>query len=217
MSLPVVASRIQNRRGTQSQFNGPTGIYPQDYNGIGGYNSIPGFTPENYPEVLLPGEIGFCTDTRKIYIGNINGEFVEVDSGQSTLTSLSILPLNIDLPPSAVFTPMPELSYEATAFMSIIYSIRDNSSPDWNTVGTTFSRNATLKITAISNFVDLNNDPYPPISPIELVDDGVESNSTSYYLSFKAEYSGSLIQISYTHNFPSTLKFSSSTITWLPY
>jgi hypothetical protein len=37
MASPVVVSRIQNRRGTQAQFNA---LYPPGYNGIGGFGNI---------------------------------------------------------------------------------------------------------------------------------------------------------------------------------
>jgi hypothetical protein len=218
MSSPVVVSRIQNRQGTQAQFNGPNAIYPQNYDGVGGFGSIPGYTPEAYPEVLLPGEIGLCLDTRNIYIGNLNGEFVEISSSQQTLSSLSLLPLTIDLPPAASYTVIPELSYLATPFMSVLYSLTDNSSdPDWNTVGTSFSRNAELKITAVANFTPVPAAPFPPSFPIEVADEGSEVNTTSSTISFSAAYNGSEIEISYIHNFSSSLKFSSSTITWLPY
>ena len=161
MSTPVVVSRIQNRRGTQSQFNGsyvppgPGPIYPTGYNGIGGFGSvsgpliattstsgtgsvatvsfaaatylenspigssvtITGVTPVgyngiwtvtassgtsvsfasattgvqtvagtitrpynsiNYPSVLLAGELALCTDSGRVFMGNINGEYLEI-------------------------------------------------------------------------------------------------------------------------------------------
>jgi hypothetical protein len=75
MASPVVVSRIQNRRGTQAQFDA---LYPVGYTGIGGYGSLPGFNATNFPDVLLPGEVAFCTDTRRFFIGNINAEYTEV-------------------------------------------------------------------------------------------------------------------------------------------
>lgn len=78
MVAPVVVSRIQHRRGLQEQFNGTNAIYPKDYNGIGGYGSSVDFTPEKYPNVLLPGEMVLCTDTRRVYMGNINGEYLQL-------------------------------------------------------------------------------------------------------------------------------------------
>jgi hypothetical protein len=75
MTAPVVVSRIQNRRGLQTQFDE---LYPPGYLGVGGYGSIVNFTPENFPNVLLPGEIVLCTDTRKVFIGNVNGEYLQL-------------------------------------------------------------------------------------------------------------------------------------------
>ena len=84
MASPVVVSRIQNRRGTQVQFDA---LYPVGYTGIGGYGSLPGFNVTNFPDVLLPGELAFCTDTRRLFIGNINGEYTEVGGGGAPATT----------------------------------------------------------------------------------------------------------------------------------
>jgi hypothetical protein len=77
MVSPVVVSRIQHRRGLQTQFDE---LYPLGYVGVGGYNApaFPDFTPLNYPNVLLPGEMVLCTDTRRVYMGNINGEYLQL-------------------------------------------------------------------------------------------------------------------------------------------
>lgn len=76
MSSPVVVTRIQIRRGIQSQFDA---LYPPGYNGIGGYGSIIGFDATNFPDVLLSGEMCFVTDTRNTYIGNINAEYTQIN------------------------------------------------------------------------------------------------------------------------------------------
>jgi len=92
MTSPVVSSRIQNRRGTQDQFNGVSGIYPDGYDGVGGYGSQPGFDITNYPNVLQPGEIALCTDTRRTFVGNLNGSYVELAAGvggSGTVTSVA--------------------------------------------------------------------------------------------------------------------------------
>lgn len=74
MAAPVVVSRIQSRRGTQAQFDA---LYPLGYSGIGGYGSLPGFNSTNYPNVLMPGELALCTDTRRVFLGNLNAEYLE--------------------------------------------------------------------------------------------------------------------------------------------
>lgn len=63
---PVVVSRIQNRRGTQADFDN---LYPPGYTGTGGAIG---------PDILQPGELALCTDTRRVFIGNINGEYIEL-------------------------------------------------------------------------------------------------------------------------------------------
>ncbi len=174
MATPVTVTRIQNRRGTQAQFET---LYPQGYQGTGGfgdpvwstqpvlissvvatgttitvsiisaylmppYNTLlvpgsaivvsgvtpsiyndtytissidtvtsPGFTLincasiltgsadpdtgsfylpfviENYQGVLLPGEIALCTDSRRMFIGNLNGEYIDVSVSDKTTST----------------------------------------------------------------------------------------------------------------------------------
>lgn len=81
MASPVVVTRIQNRRGTQAQFDA---LYPPGYTGVGGYGSIVGFNATNFPDVLLPGEMAFCTDTRNVFLGNVNAEYVQLSAGDSS-------------------------------------------------------------------------------------------------------------------------------------
>ena len=225
MASPVVVSRIQNRRGTQYQFDGsnympdaPNSVYPHGYTGVGGYNTIlhpnlefPDFTPTNYPNVLLQGELAFCTDSRRIFLGNENGEYVEIPIVLGT--GIFLPPLVISLPHQAFFTHITELDYLPTPFFTLLYDLTDNANIDWNTVGTNFSKNGELKITAI------NNEP-PDAS---LTDTGTEINLTTEPIcdiSFKAEYVNSPshhIEISYKHNFPTNLTFSTSTISWVSF
>lgn len=91
MTTPVVVTRIQNRRGTQDQFDA---LYPLYYTGTGGFGSIPGFNMSTYPNVLSPGEVALCIDTRKTFLGNINGTYVELastdDTGTGTVTSIGM-------------------------------------------------------------------------------------------------------------------------------
>lgn len=203
MASPVVVSRIQNRRGLQAQFDT---LYPIGYDGVGGYGSLPGFDSTNYPNVLLPGEIALCTDSRRIFAGNINGEYIEVGSGAAL--DLSLLPLVLILAPSATFAPT-GISFPATPFFTILYDLTDNPSIDWNDVGTNFSRNGELKVTAVA-------DTGP--GSATLVDSGSEINlDLPSTISFAAEYSGANIVINYMHDFSGPLTFSTTTLKWLPF
>ena len=205
MSSPVVVSRIQNRRGTQTQFNA---LYPPGYTGTGGYGSIPGFNSTNFPDVLLPGELAFCTDTRRTFLGNINGEYVELAKSSGSLT---LLPLVIQLPPVGVFTVIPQLTFLNTPFFSILYDLSDNLSPDWNAVGTLFTRNATLQIATLG--------PAATVPRVTSTDIGTEINKTANNIYFNAIHDITLSQVtvSYKHNFAGNLTFSSSSINWLPF
>lgn len=211
MALPVVVSRIQNRRGTQTQFNS---LYPPGYNGTGGVDI------NVWPDILMPGELALCTDTRRIFIGNLNGEYLELSV---TFTDgLFLTPLQLVLPPSPTYTVIPELTFSPTPFFNILYDVNDSLNPDWNSVASTsFSRNGELKITAVADFPDVPNLPFPPITSVGLSDVSTEVKNPSTYtledISFKAEYNGATIEISYTHDFPTSLTFSSSTIRWLPF
>ena len=210
MTSPVVVSRIQNRRGLQSQFEA---LYPLGYNGIGGYGSQPGFDSTNYPDVLLPGEIALCTDSRRIFMGNINAEFTEL--AETGSGSLVLPPVVISLPPAAVYTAIAGLSYLpslATPFVTILYDLTDDPAPDWNTPGTNFSRNGTLQVTAVKYVAA------PPAAT--LTDSGTEiNNSLPNTISFMAEYdvTQTFIQIKYKHDFAGNLTFSSSSILWQPF
>ncbi len=205
-SYPVVVSRIQNRRGTQVQFDN---LYPSGYIGIGGFGSIVGFTIENFPNVLMPGELALCTDSRRIFMGNINGEYVEIS--ESSLDGLSLAPLNVVLPPTSVYTVIPQLTYLATPFYSLLYSITDSISSDWNSVGTDFSRNGELQITAVISSAS---------NPVSSTDIGTEVNEVPpNAISFTAQYDLSLsnIEILYKHDFSGNLQFNTSSIRWLQF
>ena len=222
MTSPVVISRIQNRRGLQAQFDGdiytpggPNTVYPLGYDGVDGYNTIlhpnlafPDFTPTNYPNVLLPGELAFCTDSRRIFLGNEGGAYVEIPIVLGD--GIFLPPMTISLATAGSFTHIPTLDYSPTPFFTLLYDLTDDTlMEDWNTVGTNFSKNGELKITAI------NNEP-PDAS---LTDTGTEINLTPLYdISFKAVYNSAPIphiEIWYTHNFPGNLTFSTSTISWI--
>jgi hypothetical protein len=203
MVSPVVVSRIQNRRGLQSQFDL---LYPPGYDGIGGYGSQPGFTSTNFPDVLFPGEIALCTDSRRTFVGNINAEYIEL--AESNAGALTLPPVVIQLPPAAVFTTIAALTYTATPFFNLLYDLTDSLSPDQNVPGIDFSRNGALQITCAA----------PPYAT--LTDVGTEINNASpSTISFIAEYDGTntLIEIKYMHDFPGNLTFSSSSIIWQPF
>lgn len=213
MSTPIVASRMQNRRGTQSQFNA---LYPPGYNGTGGADiSV-------WPNILLPGEIALCTDTRRVFIGNLNGEYFEIDPvNAGSLSSIVLIPLVLTLPPAATFTIIPELSYSTTPFFSLLYDITDSSDPNWNLVGTNFSKNGEMKITAVLNFVPAPAiPPFPAITPVSLLDVGNEINlSSPCNISFMAQYNllATGIDILYMHDFPGSLKFSTGSVHWVDF
>jgi hypothetical protein len=217
MSAPVVVSRIQNRRGTQTQFNA---LYPPGYAGVGGYGSIPGFNSTNFPNVLMPGELALVTDTRRSFIGNLNGEYIEL--AELTAGGEFLEPLVIPLPPAALWTIITPLTIELTAspFNNILYSITDNPSPNWDSVGTNFSRNGELQITSTVPFAPILNPPFPPITPVTLTDTGTEINTVlPNSISFMAQYNitNTQIEILYMHDFAGPLTFSTNTVKWIPF
>lgn len=199
-TTPVVLSRIQNRIGTQSEFNALYPVYP----GTG-------------TQVLKPGEIALCTDTRRIFVGNLGGEYIEVGASMSggsssSAASLQLAPLLINLPAQAAYTEIPVLSYSPTSFLSLWYSISDSGTS--SAPGIHYAKNGEFKITAID---------YTPGYPVtvNLVDEGTEINTTTSPVSaidFKAAYSDDRthIVLSYKHNFPYDLTLSTSTVIWQP-
>jgi hypothetical protein len=282
MSTPVVVSRIQNRRGTQAQFeslypdeylsdststssglvvtvNSTTGLYvnarPVVMSGTGQfapgtkivsvdsgteftvdiapitplsgavvqvpkYAGIGGCPESQYPGILLSGELALCTDTRRVFLGNVNGEYIELSPPFTG--GIALTPLVIILPPSPTYTVIPELTIDTTPFFTFLYDITDSVSPDWNNVsGSNFSKNGEIKLTATQDFAPVPNLPFPPITSVNILDTGTEVKNPAVYtiedISFKAEYNGPFIEISYMHDFPGPLMFSSSTIRWLPF
>lgn len=277
MVSPVTVTRIQNRRGTQADFDA---LYPAGYAGVGGYNSafnassitsgsfttlpgsiqeitlnitggsfssgstitvtgvtpsayngtfvvysstpttvvyrytgtapsgnvtVPGsvylaYTSTLYPNVLMPGELAVCTDSRNIFMGNLDGEYVQIATKE---TGDLLPPLILSLPSASTFVNT-GIGFKATPFYTILYSLTNASSTtDPNAVGTTFSRNGTLTITANSSTATLS-------------DVLTEADGTSYTVSFIAVYSGSDILVKYKHDFPTDLVFSTNSIRWLP-
>ena len=197
MASPVTVSRIQNRRGTQAQFNA---LYPPGYTGVGPVDI------NIWPNILMPGELALATDTRRIFLGNLTGEYVELAA--ATGGGILLGPLVLQLPPIGIFTPILQLNYPATPFFTLLYDVTDALSPDQNVVGTTFSRNGEMKITAVVDFGP---------GSVALTDTSIDVNTTLFDISFTADYNGPDIEISYMHDFPGNLTFSSSTILWLPF
>jgi hypothetical protein len=220
MSAPVVVSRIQNRRGTQSQF---VALYPIGYTGVGGFGSgsySPPYTLANYPNVLMPGELALCTDSRNIFIGNLNGEYIQVSVQEAQ--GLSLTPLVISLPPASTPTVIPQLTYPATPFTSILYSVADAASFNPNMVGNNYSKNGELQITGVVPFSPPPpNPPFPTPTPVTLTDVATEINLLQpNSINFMAQYDAlpwptSNIEILYTNTTPYTLVFSTASIKWL--
>ena len=196
---PVVVTRIQNRRGTQTQFDA---LYPPGY-GNQGYGNFPGFDESSYPNVLLPGELALITDKRRLYIGNINGQYIEIVVGSES--SIDLQPVVSSLNNTAGnYVVIQELEVDPISFQQIFYSINDSASFDPNATGTNFSAAGILTVTATSSVATLNNTM-------------TEENTTSSQISFIAEYSNDLtkINILYNHDFPGTLRFYTGTIRWI--
>lgn len=78
---PVLSSRIQCRRGTQAQFES---LYPPGYDGTTGVDI------NQWPQILQPGEFALCTDTSRIYVGNVNGTYAVFTSGSSMSPAIII-------------------------------------------------------------------------------------------------------------------------------
>jgi hypothetical protein len=159
-----------------------------------------------------------------VNVASEKGYYVELSTASSP-SSLTFLPQRINLPPSpTAWTPIPALDFVATPFYSILYGLTDavQSPPGTpapaNTVGVNFSKNGELKITAIAS-----------PAPATLTDTGTEINTAAPVpnlpllipptivpdISFKADYDGANIRISYIHNFITNLTFSTSSIYWL--
>lgn len=192
MATPVVVSRIQNRRGTQSQFDSLYTSYP----GVG-------------PNILQPGEIALCTDTHRIFIGNVNGTYDEL--GTASSNDIILEPFVKQLAPAASYTLIPEMTIDPTAFFTYLYSVTNSASLDPGSIGVTFSRNGELKLTSVVNFV-----PVLPLAPVTMTDVSVEINTSAYDISFNAEYNNTQtgIDIKYKHNFPGNLVLAISSIQW---
>lgn len=213
MTSPVIVSRIQNRRGTQTQFNGlvynpagPNSMYPSGYDGLGGFGSMADYTQEKYPNVLLPGEIALVTDASKVFIGNTNGTYTEIGTAGAVTSGIELLPAVFDLPPTpSAFAPISGLTYSASPFFSIIYDVTDSGSLDWNAQGPTFAKNGEIKITCLAD------------GPATLNDVATEINTTSTFFSLVAVYNSPNIEILYSHNHPTNLTLSTSTTRWLPF
>ena len=201
-TTPVIISRMQNRRGTKSEF---LSLYPAGYPGTGGCTNV---------DVLQPGELALCTDTREMFVGNLNGEYFLINGGSGGgggSGAPSFTPLLTALPPSSIFVPVPGMAYTTTPFLTVLYSVVDGTGTTANSVGINYAKNGELKITAVNISSSI------PSGTVTLVDTGAEINATPQYdIGFKAVYdtTGANINIYYMHTFPGNLLFSTSTIVW---
>lgn len=221
---PVVVSRIQNRRGLKDDF---LYLYPPGYNGVDGFGYIPSYTEENpqYQNILQPGELALCTDSRELFMGNVNGQYIKLNVDSSLEPENLILrPNSIVLQPTASYQPLSEDNYEFSPrpFLNILYDITDTvidtgsailpSAP--NTTGVNFARSGQLTITATGtlatlsdNHTVINNYPLIPQPIIGPYPPDVD---------FKVEYNeGGNLLLKYKHNFPGPLTFTTSTIVWI--
>lgn len=142
-TIPVVVSRIQLRRGTQAQFDA---LYPPGYDGTGGYDG-----PST---ILQPGEVAVCTDSRRVFMGNLNGEYFEIGSfssngGGSGEHGGDMVAMSVLLPPSNTFVPVPGLSFTPTSLHNIVYTVTDSTSPDPSSTGAAYTRSGTMVVTAL--------------------------------------------------------------------
>lgn len=194
---PVIVSRIQNRRGTQAEFDA---LYPPGYTGVGGATGN---------RVLQPGEIGLCLDSRRVFIGTLNGEYIEFGkgAGSGSGSGINFDPIIIQLPPTSEFVEIPELTVVATPMLKIMYSVADTNTDLLGAIGTAYSRVGQLDITSTSARATLSDD-------YTTVDEDVAN-----ILDFRADYSNmdQSIRIKYRHDFPGILTMTSGTISWAPF
>lgn len=198
---PVVVTRIQNRRGTQDQFDA---LYPVGYLGVGGFGDpdFPGFNEANYPNVLLPGELALCTDSRRAFIGNINGEYAEISLNLGPESEIVLSPVKFSLVPSATYQTT-GITYDRSPFFQILYNISDTSiDPVPTDTGVNYSSSGTMTISSTTGQTLLQNS----MTEIEVVPAG---------LSFVSVYNGNSVEVHYKHNFPGTLNLYTATIRWI--
>lgn len=201
MTSQVVLSRIQNRRGTQVQFNAL-------------YTSL---NPLANEQQLQPGEIGVCTDTGRMFMGTelnifpIPNSYIEILSNSTPLVitgQISFTPLIVTLAPVGTFTTISSLAINLglytsgnIGFYEILYNVYElppaMSSPP-------FSRSGVLNLSTSTSYATLT-------------DTSTDINPTSSDISFQAVYSGGSVEIQYQHNFTGDVVLSTSTILWAPF
>ena len=188
----VVLSRIQNRRGTQAEFNAL-------YN-IGAPSG----------EQLQPGEIGMCTDTKRVFIGTTTGAYTELNAAGHSLVAtdaLEFIPMQATLVPQTSWTSIGIFAYTvpstATSIgvLNILYSLTEPV-----TLATApYTKNGTLCVTSTT-------------TSASLTDTGSEINlytGTAPDISFRAIFGGGTVQIQYKHNFTGSLIIKASTVHWV--
>lgn len=236
MTSPVVISRIQNRRGTQAQFDN---LYPPGYTGVGGFGSIVGFNITNYPNVLSAGEIALCTDTRRTFIGNLNGEYIELGAGggggslsvsdegsllTAAATSMdfvgsgvtatavgSAVTVSVGTPPPLLITLTPQTSY--TLIPGLTHTATPYYTISYSLVDVTTINPNTPGVNFSSNgTLQITSTTTTATLTQSSTDVNTTSSST---ISFSAAKVGANIQISYIHNFTGNLTFSTSSLIWV--
>ena len=193
--VPLV-TRFTSRRGTQAEFDA---LYPPGYTGTGGVDL------KLYPKVLAQGEMGVCLDTSRVFLGALNGEYIELDSS-SDVQQLMVRPATVILPPSSGFARLPHLDSIYSPFLLIKYSITDNIGAEWTAPGVRYTKSGTLRITA-------SNGEYPTA-----VDTGNEISydySKDVYFTVKTDTAKNNIYVYYRHNFPWPLRLSTAVVSWV--
>lgn len=191
-------TRFTNRKGTQAQFNA---LYPLRYDGVGGVDL------EKFPNVLAQGEIGLCTDTNRAFMGNINGEYIELATDSAITDRVLLLPFVKYLLPTSTFKPIPGLTFKAAPLINLEYSVFDSAGYDWTRPGLEYTKNGKITITCIDGVVTLMD------TAVE------ESPDYNYDIYFNTVYdnSGSICSVLYRHNYNTTLLFSTHSTQWAPF
>lgn len=198
MAVSQYITRFTNRKGTQAQFDA---LYPRQYNGVGGVDLA------RYPNVLAQGEIGLCTDTCRVFMGTLNGEYIELEADRATTSQVQLQPFVRYLIPSNTFRPIPGFSFRSVPLMNIEYSVSDSSSSDWTRPGKEYTKNGKLTVSSIDGNVTH-------------LDSAVETSPNyNYDIYFKVvtDSSGLACTMFYRHNYKATLTFSSQSTQWAPF
>lgn len=201
-SSPVIVSRIQNRRGTQAEFSA---LYPPGYQGVGGATGN---------KILQPGEIGLTTDTRRVFIGNLNGEYIEITGGGGGGSGgINFTPVVVSLPTTANFTEIPELTSPASSLFTITYSVTNAADSVAGSAGSSYAREGNLNV--ISILGDNTTAGSATLTDTAQELDPAEVAEISFIAVF--EPTDNSVRIKYRHNYPGPLVLTTGTIAWAPF